>query len=214
MVPLKFNKLVKIKKKERYLLNKRQILSKSNFSYTLKFCTLYLPSSIKNIRLYSRRSNPKVGNTLNLPSQGPFGKILIKQSYIILVWLRYISSTTSYDKLSNKSLTPSFFIYPCRKYKFTLLKSPMAHKTFSQEQFMYKNYKLSVTFSTHTLNGTRGSSALLLPAVSSSAYLTMFFYRNMPSFSTNMLFLQRGTLRFYCIDPKFFSMFYFSSFFL
>ena len=42
---------------------------------------------------------------------------------------------------------PSFFIYPTRNYMTTILKAPMAHKTFSQEQFGVRYYSLSIAFS-------------------------------------------------------------------
>jgi ribosomal protein S10 len=172
---------------------KRTSTSVNNYNvfYTIKFYTLYLPSSMKDIRLYSRSRIRKDEN-----------KILIKQSYLILIWLKYITSTNlskDYDKSSsdimfdNSKKVPSFFVYPCRLYKFTTIKSPMAHKTFSQEQFFCKNYKLSISF-----NSKVGSTnSLNLMHINNSLYFTTFFFNQMPSIGTNMLLIQRITLRFF-----------------
>jgi hypothetical protein len=50
-------------------------------------------------------------------------KMKLKQTYILFMWLLY------------KSKKNNIFIMPKNIKRFTLLKSPMAHKTFSQEQF-------------------------------------------------------------------------------
>lgn len=191
--------------------------------YTLKFYSLYLPASIKNVSLYSRSTN-------YLQKQNLTNKILVKQSYILLIWLKYITvlhNTIGYqnEKVSDgnladgKKVIPSFFIYPTRSYKFTSLKSPMAHKTFSQEQFLCKNYKLSISFKSDFTNFTSrmdaieyscGSKRLTLSShINNSLYFTMFFFKRMPSVSTNMFLIQRSTLRFYSRDRIFFSLFAF-----
>lgn len=191
-----------------------------NVFYSFKFYSFYLPSSIKGISLYSRSRDWTSGTR----------KILIKQSYIMLVWFKYI--TTLYDiKIHNNfseentnfdsstKLLPSFFIYPPRLYKFTSLKSPMAHKTFSQEQFLCKNYKLSISFKsdfTSCIASTTTDGKLplnfestLLYSLNNSLYFTMFFFCRMPSISTNMFLVQRFTLRFWSWDKTFFSLFTF-----
>ena len=65
------------------------------------------------------------------------------------MWITYlISPSTSSILEKNNALkkTPSFFIHPFRNYKTTIIKAPMAHKTYSQEQFMIRYYRLSVSF--------------------------------------------------------------------
>ena len=54
---------------------------KSSFKYTLKFATLFVPSSVKDISLYTR---VLVNNNTNYSK-----KIIVKQSYIFLVWLQF-----------------------------------------------------------------------------------------------------------------------------
>lgn len=209
----KLIKLTKIKKIKNLRPNDTRSIVKRNhaFMYSLKFYTMYVPSTIKKVRLYARGYGFNPGLTLKKNSKYSFDKILIKQSYIMLIWLNYISTSNSdfggKDMLNKAdSTTPSFFIYPCRKYKFTIIKSPMAHKTFSQEQFLYKTYRLSVSFS-----GSIGVGITKNPKldINSSLYLIMFFFRNVPCISTNMIFIQRYSLRFLCGDPNFFSLFLF-----
>jgi hypothetical protein len=191
------------------LNNTAKIKNACIFKYSLKFYTMYIPSTVKKVRLYARGYRTNSGLTSKKKTGYSFDKILIKQSYIMLTWLSYISKRNFNPKLRdvpNKPgvVTPSFFIYPCRKYKFTMIKSPMAHKTFSQEQFFYKTYKLSVSFSSSVNIETLESTKL---GVNSSLYLVIFFFRGAPCISTNMIFIQRCSLRFLCSDPSFFSLF-------
>ena len=51
-----------------------------------------------------------------------------------------------HDETSKKDKQPSFFIHPQRRTRQTFIKAPMAHKTFSQEQFQSKFYTLSISF--------------------------------------------------------------------
>jgi len=190
--------------KVKYYNNQRALnYNGYNIFYTLKFYTLYLPSSVKDIRLYSRYG-----------TQDKRDKILIKQSYLILIWLKYITLTnSSMDRVGSlgnatthlSKKVPSFIVYPCRLYKFTTIKSPMAHKTFSQEQFLCKNYKLSISF-----NSVIGhNNSITLVNTNSSLYFITFFFQRMPSISTNMFLIQRSTLRFFSRDTVFFSLFCF-----
>lgn len=197
------------KNSERVINNNNSSVINYDVLYTIKFYTLYLPSSIKDVRLYSRSV-----------TRGKENKILIKQSYLILIWLKYITLTnlfkddknstgnnTSYSRgnSNDNRKVPSFFVYPCRLYKFTTIKSPMAHKTFSQEQFLCKNYRLSISF-----RGEIGNSNITnAVCVNNSLYFIAFFFQRMPSISTNMFLVQRFTLRFFSRDTRFFSLFFF-----
>ena len=169
-----------------------------SFVHSIKLATIYIPSSTKAIRL---------GISVNfssIKSSRTFNKILIKQSYVILVWLHYLSSVSSSSQGDNSALgsnqnIPSFFIYPPRKQSFTLTKSPMAHKTFSQEQFCFKKYKLSISFRSADCN-------LVIPDINSSVYFFQFILRIIPYVSTNLFLLQRYTLVYYSGDIRFFSL--------
>lgn len=156
--------------------------------------TLYIPSSLKNVRLHSRIVNKKndiIG----------FNKILVKQSYIILVWLHYLSRSSHITNKEIKDFTnkiPSFFVYPSRRTTFTLIKSPMAHKTFSQEQFFYKSFRLSISFESEPL-------PFSVNKVCVSLYFLNFILNNIPYVSTNMFLIQRYTLIYYSCDISFFN---------
>ena len=106
-----------------------------------------MPSSFKDITLFFRQSLIYNSSLIKKPNK----KILVKQSYIFLMWINYflkfnINKDTTSSSSSLKNKMPSFFIYPCRNYKTTITRAPMAHKTFSQEQFMIRYYKLSLSF--------------------------------------------------------------------
>ena len=58
----------------------------------------------------------------------------------------YIQGT--YSKFNDNQKIPSFYIHKKHQTKMTKLKTPMAHKTFSQEQFIFKFYTLSIAFRT------------------------------------------------------------------
>jgi hypothetical protein len=175
--------------------------NKGVVAHTLKLSTIYIPSSIKTVRL-----NISLSSGSRIKAGKSFDKILIKQSYIMLVWLHYLSSFSS-TKNSNPSYNiPSFFIYPCRRQSFTLIKSPMAHKTFSQEQFLYKKYQLSVSFSSQ-LTSSGGVGTLTVCSVGSSTFFLDFILRSMPYISTNLFLIQRYTVIYYSTDPTFFNLF-------
>jgi hypothetical protein len=85
----------------------------------------------------------------------------------------------------DKSPVPCFFIYPKKRNRFTLLKAPMAHKTFSQEQFISQFYQLSISFNNDfrkraTLNTANG---LLL--------LALYIRSNQLPVETNLFFLKK-----------------------
>lgn len=176
-IPASLNMLnykeIKMKKKITKKLSDKKI-----FKFSLKFNSIYLPSSVSNIKLLNFKKNFWKKN-----------KIKVKQSYILLVWIRYI------NYLFKGSKTPSIFIFPFNKYKTTVLKAPMAHKTNSQEQFIFKEYTLGITFNlclnSFTLNET--------------LYYILLIKKIIPNYSTNLLFLRKFTIRLYSLSDKHFS---------
>ena len=201
--------IIKLKKKQQ--LNDLKIsvkkTTKTNLvQHTLKFSSLFAPHSLKEISLLFRNSTKYNSLLVNKPNK----KILVKQSYIFLIWISYLSqsgdSTTS-DKKEGKSKAgcPSFFIYPFRNYKTTITKAPMAHKTYSQEQFMMRFYKFSISFySNNSVSGHFGDKSYL-SGLDKILYFSHFVRRDMPYVGTNMLFLSKYTVVFYSIDSSFFS---------
>ena len=124
-------------------------------------------------------------------------KLIVKQSYLLLTWLVYIQSRNS----AKKSSTPSFFIQPKNQTKFTHLKAPMAHKTFSQEQFIFKHYTIVVSFKVlisglHTLKN-----------INDILFLILSIRNNIPFFNTNLLFLKRINFSFLSSNTTFLQIF-------
>lgn len=179
--------------------------SKILTQHSLKFKTLYYPGSVKNIRLMLR-----VGlGSNNVLENHNREKILVKQSYVILIWLNYLTQRF----LNVNCRTPGFFIYPIKNYKTTIMKAPMAHKTFSQEQYMLRYYTLSVSFYVPLDSELLNDSQLdfsLLNRVNTSLYYLLFLIRSIPCISTNMLFLKRYTVTVYSSDQKYFSFYEFN----
>jgi hypothetical protein len=184
--------------------------------HTLKFATLYTPSTIKDISLFYRKNLEYNSRLINKPNK----KILIKQSYIFMMWLNYIvdrkgkndkktatkkkNDSININESKNNQKKPSFFIYPFRNYKTTIVKAPMAHRSYSQEQFMIRFYMLSITF--HTKFSIE-KNELSNFSVNKSFYFANVLKKNTPYAGTNMLFLQKYCIFFDSRDINFFSFY-------
>lgn len=186
--------------------------------HTLKFSTFFTPGSIRTLRLYALSNFSNYNNTFSSGKARTHNKILIKQSYVILAWIDYISKNQDIlstsrgpnkDKKGTTSRTPGFrkpryrkkkvsipslFIHPIKNYKTTIIKSPMAHKTFSQEQFMVRYYTLSLSFI--TIQGVSDYQILgsNVGSFNNNIYYVLSLVNTIPEVSTNMLFLSRYTL--------------------
>ena len=141
-------------------------------NYSLKFSTIIIPGTLTKLSLLNNTALEKTKHS----------KLFVKQSYLLLVWLMYIQGT--YSELNENQKTPSFFIHKKQQTKTTKLKAPMAHKTFSQEQFLLKYYTLSISFKTE-FNATQK-----LSSVNSSIFTALALRQNAPFFNTNLLFLK------------------------
>ena len=137
-------------------------------------------------------------------------RIYVKQSYIMLAWMAYIrevqtvrdyTKTKDKDDSLNSESYPSFFIYPCRLTKRTFLKAPMAHKTFSQEQFKMKFYTLGISFD----NSIRSTSAV--PGINESVYLSLTIRSNQTPFESNLFFLKKFRTSITCTDASYMKLF-------
>ena len=162
-----------------------QSSKKHKFNYSLKFTSLISPSTITNLSLLESTTN---GNEKHK-------KLLVKQSYILLIWILYLKG--KYSNFDDNQQVPSFFVHKKSRYKTTKLKTPMAHKTFSQEQFLFKFYSLSISFS------SAQNTKALSKGTNASIYVTLLLRNSMPSFSTNLLFLKSLKLTLSAFDTKF-----------
>ena len=200
-----------LKKFERQLSNVD--VHVQSVKHTLRFNTFFTPGSIKTLRLYTLSNFYNHNNTFSSGKARVHNKILIKQSYLILAWIDYISKNqnlpTSNHSLSygnnstisskkpylskNKISVPSLFIHPTKDYKTTVIKSPMAHKTFSQEQFMIRYYTLSLSFLTSL--GVNHQRYQRQPGeFNKNIYYILSLISIIPEVSTNMLSLSRYSL--------------------
>lgn len=160
--------------------------TKNKLKYSLKFASIITPNTIKNLSLINQSTN----STKN--------KILIKQSYILLIWLMYTQGT--YSKFNDNQKVPSFYIHKKHQTKTTKLKTPMAHKTFSQEQFIFKFYTLSITFQTQL------PQKMLLSSINNSIYVLLYLRNNLPFFTTNLLFAKNIKFTIKAKDTRFMAL--------
>lgn len=179
--------------------------------HTLKFNTFFTPGSIKALRLYNLAIFSRYNSSFSFSSNHFHNKILIKQSYIILAWIDYVSNKKVLHNLDNKKSseviksgkhrknsllsskklqTPSFFVHPKKNYKITTIKSPMAHKTFSQEQFIVRYYSMSLSF--FTIN--KFTKFTKDAEINNITFYILHLLGIIPSISTNMLFLTKYTI--------------------
>ena len=122
-------------------------------------------------------------------------KIHLKKSYLALSWLNYLSSkvdnfSTETNIHVTKSRTTHLAIMPSKRSLYTLTKAPMAHKTNSKEQFMFRFYFFK--FSTYVSIDPSNT-----PSTIDEARLFSFLVsRTFPAFETNLLFLKYYQLSF------------------
>jgi hypothetical protein len=178
-------------------LNKNKSSLKKSLRYTYKFASIISPGSLKDMTLISRSKLTSTNNN----------SIYIKQSYVLLTWMTYIreaqnSSTfkTPTDSEEDSASTPSFFVHPSKTTKLTFLKAPMAHKTFSQEQFISKSYNLTISFN----NVFRDQSKI--NSVNNSLYVALYLRNTYLPTETNLLFLKKLRMSITCKDERFMTL--------
>jgi len=167
---------------------------KKGLKYSFRFASIISPSSLSNTKMLLK--------SMSYKGIDPYdAKILIKQSYIVLTWFSYIQDRSLVNKVdtgdTQGSKLPSLFVHKSKRVRFTHTKAPMAHKTFSQEQFMSKYYFFSVSFKSDLLRDD------LTKSVNSSLYLLLQLRRSFAPVDTNFLILQRLSLSFRVADSKF-----------
>ena len=201
---MKFNKWFKLRSKVNITntlvkSTNTRCLNADRIQHTIKFGSIFAPDSLRGINLLFRNSSDYSSLLINKPSK----KILVKQSYIFMVWVNYLCAQKfTHDRGSSTAKSPAFFIYPKKNYKTTITKAPMAHKTYSQEQFMVRFYNFSITFHSDYVGGHRGT----LDSVNKSSYFASFLRKAVPFTGTNMLFVSKYRLVFGSKDNSFFSL--------
>ena len=120
-------------------------------------------------------------------------RVKVKQSYILLTWFYYLSNFSA--KKKNKI---HFFVLPQKNKKFTLTKSPMAHKNWSKEQYKQQLYFFKVSFNTTFVNHT-------LTSLNSSLFFVLLNKDSYSSFETNVFFIKTFSFIFCFTDHTFFN---------
>ena len=149
-------------------------------SYSLIFNSLITIDTIKFLTLVG--TNYRKGFKQN--------KLFIKQSYMLLTWVIY-----------NSSKNTKAFIMPKKIKKMTITKSPMAHKTFSQEQLKWEYYKLIIPYVIMGVEEIRGINQAIHFILQTRGGA---FSRN--SIGTNLLFLKKNTIRYFFVEYKYFKL--------
>lgn len=154
--------------------------------YNFTFVSLIAPYLLNNLRL----------STITSSASKPLkSTILLKQSYLIFTWFYYLS--TSSMKTKNKSILFSFL--PIKRKSYTLTKAPMAHKTNSKEQFVFKFYKFKACIKTWFTNDAKLSS------VDGSLLALLLTKSIFPVFETNLLLLKHYTIYLTFYDKNYFN---------
>jgi len=159
-------------------------------NYTLRFNTIIPTANVSDIQLLNR--------SITLPTPSFSNRFLIKQSYMLLTWAAYISNNST--KLEKTTSRPLFAHLPIKRKRFTITKAPMAHKTFSQEQYQYQFHTVVIAFSSQL-----SRSYAAEPSINESIYLMLLLRQSTSRFNlgTNLLLLSKFTTRQSVSDPDF-----------
>ena len=125
-----------------------------------------------------------------------------KKAYTMLTWLYYMTFCVSRN---SKTKRIWFAILPRRTTRYTLTKAPMAHKTFSKEQFQFQFYRCRVS-----INSRINFSPQLL-TLSNNQSLLLIIKESFPFFETNLLFLKKASIRLNLPTHNFYSFFLFEN---
>lgn len=147
-------------------------LPKESFTirYSFRFTSLVPPLTISAL-------NTTEPSAINLKST----RLLFKRSYLVLSWISYLARIGTQKR---KHFRPTIAILPSRRTLYTLTKAPMAHKTNSKEQFMFKFYNFKFSFELLSYSST------IAPSVTQGAYVMRLTNRLFPVFETNLLSLK------------------------
>jgi hypothetical protein len=152
----------------------------NRINYSLIFNSLITIDTIKFLSLAS--TNYRKGFKQH--------KLFIKQSYMLLTWVIY-----------NSSKSTNAFILPRKTKKMTIVKSPMAHKTFSQEQLKWEYYKLVIPYvitENKEVSGVNQAMHFILQTRGGSI--------SRDSIGTNLLFLKKSTIRYFFVESEYFML--------
>ncbi len=146
--------------------NSKNQLNDNYLKYSLKFVSLFPLVKSTNFEKLINDSLKTTSQTF----------IRIKQSYLLLAWFYYI-------KFSNEDLNDAkFFTLPKTFSKFTTTKAPMAHKTWSKEQYGCRSYSFVLSFKIYLEKSSCSINEIL--------FFIMSCKRNFPFYETNLFFIK------------------------
>lgn len=124
----------------------------------------------------------------------PLDKISLKQTFLLLTWFFLFSQSipsTSSTPISGVKLVN----LPRRRNIFTTVRAPIAHKTFSKEQFKFELFRITIVV---VMSNE--------PLLNLNAVFAMIYQLEMASFATetNLLFLRYSLFRWVLSDRCFF----------
>jgi ribosomal protein S10 len=152
--------------------------------YNFTFVSLIAPYLLNDLRISNVTSNPST------PGKST---ILIKQSYLLFTWFYYLKTSVMRVKTKHKII--KFAFLPIRRKSYTLTKAPMAHKTNSKEQFVFKFYKFKAAVHTDYTISHR------LTSVDQALTAVLMTKQTFPFFETNVLLLKHSTVFLSMSDP-------------
>lgn len=155
--------------------------------YNFTFVSLIAPYLLNDLRL---------SNISNAPSTPGKSTILIKQSYLLFTWFYYLKTSVMKTKTKNKVI--KFAFLPIRRKSYTLTKAPIAHKTNSKEQFVFKFYKFKASVHTYYTVSNR------LISVDQGLEALIMTKRTFPFFETNVLLLKTAKVVLSLSDSTYF----------
>jgi hypothetical protein len=94
-------------------------------------------------------------------------------------------------------------VLPLNRRKFTLTRAPMAHKTFSKEQYKFQFYKFKITFNAFL------KEKCVLNSLNAGLLFVLLSKKFFPQFETNILFLKSCNIVFIVKDKQYFDYFKF-----
>ena len=178
---------------------------KNTFKYYLHFASLVSPYFINEPFIF------EVSNSQPLPR-----KIHVKKSYLIFSWFNYLTNvrpdlsqqtktkrSDSDLKVSEKNGSFRLTLLPSKRSLYTFQKAPMAHKTNSKEQFMFKFYFFKFSIFTTVPHNKLSNS------VGSAILLSHLIRKVFPCFETNLLFLKYYQVSSLYFDSHFFNFYLF-----
>jgi hypothetical protein len=149
-------------------------VKRPSISYKFRFVSLISPYLLRDLRVFNITSSPSTPKKSTL---------LMKQSYLLMTWFYYLKE--SQFKIRGKSENRlKFSFLPTKRSMYTLTKAPMAHKTNSKEQFVFRTFRFKVSVKTFF---SAASAPASVDAALAALYMTKSIF---PIFETNLLLLK------------------------